>query len=221
MTRDGRFARARFSNEGDHFHETVVTYPCASSQLFPIPISTPGFDNAPYFTAGNWVSKEPDTGIYNVGNYRGMVKSMLKVGCYNVLPQHLRMHREKYKEKGIPVMPAAVVIGPTPNIGLASVVKLPYDVSEYDIAGGIAGQPVELVKCQTVDLERSSVLACSRHWNRTSRILPVCRPCLPARKHNRCNQLIQGFYCVVVPPAPTFRLMVQVGRMRAIDSAEH
>ncbi|MBI2319547.1 MAG: UbiD family decarboxylase, partial [Betaproteobacteria bacterium] len=30
---------------------------------FPIPISTPGFDNAPYFSAGNWISKDPDTGI--------------------------------------------------------------------------------------------------------------------------------------------------------------
>jgi 4-hydroxy-3-polyprenylbenzoate decarboxylase len=119
---------------------------------FPIPISTPGFDNAPYFSAGNWVSRDPDTGIYNVGNYRGMVKGELKVGCSCLLPQHLRMHREKYKEKGIPTMPAAVVIGPTPNIGLVAITRFPYDVSEYDIAGGIAGEPVELVKCQTVDL---------------------------------------------------------------------
>ncbi len=120
---------------------------------FPIPISTPGFDNAPYFTAANWVSKDPDTGIYNIGNYRGMVKDKLKAGCSNLLPQHLRMHREKYKEKGLPVMPAAVVMGPTPNIALVAVTKFPYGVSEYDVAGGIAGEPQELVKCQTIDLE--------------------------------------------------------------------
>jgi len=120
---------------------------------FPIPISTPGFDNAPYFSAGNWVSKDPETGVYNVGNYRAMVKSKARVGCDNLLPQHMRMHREKYKEKGFPVMPVAIVIGPTPNIGLVAVTKIPYGVSEYDVAGGIAGEPVELVKCQTVDLE--------------------------------------------------------------------
>lgn len=119
---------------------------------FPIPISTPGFDNAPYFSAGNWVSKDPETGIYNVGNYRGMVKSKNRVGCDNFLPQHLRMHREKYKEKGIPTTPVAVVISPTPNIGLLAVTKIPYGVSEYDVAGGIAGEPVELVKCKTIDL---------------------------------------------------------------------
>ncbi len=118
---------------------------------FPIPISTPGFDNAPYLTAGNWVSKDPDTGTYNFGNYRGMVKHPLRLGCSSHLPQHLRQHREKYKERGIP-MPVAVVIGPTPNIGLVSTTKVPYDVNEYEVAGGIAGEPVELVKCKTVDI---------------------------------------------------------------------
>ncbi|MFQ5987771.1 MAG: UbiD family decarboxylase [Dehalococcoidia bacterium] len=120
---------------------------------FPIPIATPGFDNAPYFTAGNWVSKDPDTGIYNVGNYRGMVKSNLRVGIGCLVPQHLRMNWEKYKEKGFPAMPAAAVIGPTPNIGLVAVTKIPYEVSEYDVAGGIAGEPVGLVRCKTIDLE--------------------------------------------------------------------
>src|SRR5689334_17449264 len=41
----------------------------------PIPISTPGFDNAPYTSASHWVSKDPETGLHNLGNYRGMVKA--------------------------------------------------------------------------------------------------------------------------------------------------
>ena len=41
---------------------------------FPVPISTPGFDNGPYFTACHWITKDPDTGIRNVGNYRGQIK---------------------------------------------------------------------------------------------------------------------------------------------------
>ncbi len=120
---------------------------------FPIPISTPGFDNAPYFSAGNWVSRDPDAGTYNVGNYRGMVKHPLRVGCDSLYPQHLRTHREKWKQKGARTMPVAIFVGPTPNIGLVAVTKFPARVSEYDIAGGIAGAPVELVRCQTVDLE--------------------------------------------------------------------
>ncbi|MDA2935130.1 UbiD family decarboxylase, partial [Acidobacteria bacterium AH-259-D05] len=39
---------------------------------FPIPISTPGFDNGPYITAGHWITKDPETGQRNVGNYRGL-----------------------------------------------------------------------------------------------------------------------------------------------------
>ena len=98
------------------------------------------------------MSKDPDTGIHNVGNYRGMVKGPLKLGIDCRVHQHLRTHREKCKEKGLASIPAAVVIGPTPNVGLVSVTKVPYEVSEYDVAGGIAGEPLELVKCKTVDL---------------------------------------------------------------------
>ncbi|MFC2018829.1 UbiD family decarboxylase [Chloroflexota bacterium] len=119
---------------------------------FAVPISTPGFDNAPYFSAGNFVTKDPDTGIRNVGNYRAMVKSPTGIGVRARMPQHARLHWQKYKQRGIP-MPAACVIGPTPNIGLVAVIKIPYGVDEYDVAGGISGEPVELVKCQTVDLE--------------------------------------------------------------------
>ena len=120
---------------------------------FPIPISTPGFDNAPYLTAGNWVSKDPDTGIKNVGNYRGMVKGRLHLGCMASPPLHLRLNFQKCRDKGMQTMPVAVVVGPIPNIGLVATTKIPYDADEYDVAGGIAGEPVELVRCLTVDIE--------------------------------------------------------------------
>ncbi|MBI2955028.1 MAG: UbiD family decarboxylase [Chloroflexi bacterium] len=117
-----------------------------------IPISNPGFDNAPYFSAGNYITRDPDTGSRNVGNYRTMVKGPARTGICCQMPQHLRLTWQKYKKLGIP-MPVAVAIGPTPNIGLVAVTKVPYGVDELGIAGGIAGEPVELVKCKTVDLE--------------------------------------------------------------------
>jgi len=119
---------------------------------FPVPISTPGFDNAPYLTAGNWVTKDLETGIRNVGNYRGMVKSQTRLGCFATGFQHLPLHYDQYKEKGIP-LPAAVIIGPTPNVGITAVTKVPYDADEFAVAGAIANKPLELVKCKTVDLE--------------------------------------------------------------------
>ncbi|MBI4334506.1 MAG: UbiD family decarboxylase [Chloroflexi bacterium] len=119
---------------------------------FPVPISTPGFDNAPYLTAANWVSKDPDTGVRNTGNYRAMVKSPTRLGICATPSNHFREHWERRRAKGMP-LEAAVVIGPSPNVGYVATAKLPYGVDEYDVAGGMAGAPVELVKCLTVNIE--------------------------------------------------------------------
>jgi 4-hydroxy-3-polyprenylbenzoate decarboxylase len=118
----------------------------------PIPISTPGFDNAPYLTAANWVTKDPETGVRNIGNYRGMIKGQLATGIGVMANQHLRIQWEKCLKKGIPLQVAAI-LGATPNIGFTAVTKLPYGTDEYAVAGGITGEPVEMVKCKTIDLE--------------------------------------------------------------------
>lgn len=137
------------AQEEVHMGESLLEH--GGLEEFPIPLSTPGFDNAPYFSAGNWVSKDLDTGIINVGNYRGMVKDKLRVGCDCRAPQHMRGDWEKYRERGVP-MPVAVVIGPIPSLGLVSVTKFPLGTDEYEVAGGIGGEPIELIKCKTVDL---------------------------------------------------------------------
>lgn len=118
---------------------------------FPIPISTPGFDSAPYSTYSHWVTKDPDTGVYNIGNYRGQVKAPDRMGLTLSPIQHMTMHWEKCRERGIP-LEAALVIGATPNITFAANSKVPFEADEYDVAGGITGEPVELVKCKTIDL---------------------------------------------------------------------
>ena len=119
----------------------------------PVPISTPGFDNAPYTTSSHWVSKDPETGVHNVGNYRGMIKSETKIGCFCASKkQGLRQHVDKWRATGAKTMPTAVVIGVPPSVSYTAVSHIPHEISEYDIAGGIAGEPLELVKCKTVDL---------------------------------------------------------------------
>lgn len=119
---------------------------------FPIPISTPGFDNAPYTTCSNWITKDPDTGIQNIGNYRGHVKAPNRIGVFpSALGQDIYLHWLKAKEKGIP-LEAALVIGPPPVVSYAAVEKVPSGVDEMGIAGGLVGEPIEVVKCKTVDL---------------------------------------------------------------------
>ncbi len=119
--------------------------------MLPVPISTPGFDNAPYLTSANWVTKDPETGIYNIGNYRAQIKAANRTGGL-FLGQHMGQHWIKCKDKGRP-LEAAVVIGVIPSVAYAATAKLPYDFDEYRLAGGLAGEPLELVKCVTVDLE--------------------------------------------------------------------
>jgi UbiD family decarboxylase len=120
---------------------------------FPHPISTPGFDNAPFITSGYWVSKDPLDGTYNVGVYRGMIKGSCRVGLQMDTPsQHIAIQLAKAKQVGRPLQ-AAIVIGTVPALGFASAQKLPYGLSEYAIAGGLMGRPVDVVRCETVDLE--------------------------------------------------------------------
>jgi 4-hydroxy-3-polyprenylbenzoate decarboxylase len=119
----------------------------------PVPISTPGWDNAPYLSAGHYFTKDPDSGIQNVGNYRGQLKAPRRLGMNPSveLRAGIFAHWEKYKARGEP-MPCAVVVGCPPVISYASVQKLASDVDELSVAGGIAGGPINVVRAKTVDL---------------------------------------------------------------------
>lgn len=118
----------------------------------PIPISTPGFDPAPFITAGHWVTKDPHTGIRNVGHYRAQIKAPNRTGIQLIPTQHVGIHFFESQKLGKP-LEAAIVIGAQPAVAMTAVAKLPYGVDEFEVAGSLAGEPVELVKCETVDLE--------------------------------------------------------------------
>ena len=80
------------------------------------------------------------------------MKAADRIGVFpSALGQDIYLHWQKCKAKGIP-LEAALVIGPPPVVSYAAVEKVPYGVDEMAIAGGLAGQPIEVVKCKTVDL---------------------------------------------------------------------
>jgi UbiD family decarboxylase len=119
----------------------------------PVPISTPGFDNAPYLSAGHYITKDPDTGRQNVGNYRGQLKAPRRLGMNPSveLRAGIYAHWLKYKARGEP-MPCAVVVGCPPLISYASVQKMPETLDEIAVAGALAGAPINVVRGKTVDL---------------------------------------------------------------------
>jgi len=119
----------------------------------PVPISTPGFDNAPYLSAGHYITKDPDTGIQNVGNYRGQLKAPRRLGMNPSveLRAGIYAHWLKYKKRGEP-LPCAVVVGAPPVVSYASVQKMPENLDELAVAGALAGSAIDVVRCKTVDL---------------------------------------------------------------------
>jgi 4-hydroxy-3-polyprenylbenzoate decarboxylase len=118
---------------------------------FPIPISTPGWDNAPYTTCSHWLTRDMETRVQNIGNYRGMVKARDKIGLYPMTGQHIHLHIEKVKKAGKP-LEAALIIGAPPAVSYTAVSKIPAGVDEITVAGGLVGEPIRLVHCKTVDL---------------------------------------------------------------------
>ncbi len=99
---------------------------------------------------GAVITKDPETGIRNVSLIRQQMISKNKV-TFN--PAHQSgIHLRKYMSMNKP-MPFAAAIGVQPEVVAASVVNAPYGMDEYGIAGTLAGEPVKLVKCETVDLE--------------------------------------------------------------------
>jgi 4-hydroxy-3-polyprenylbenzoate decarboxylase len=140
-------------------HEIVITgaaldRPGNGLDGLPLPISTPGFDIAPYTTLSQYITKDPDTGVQNMGNYRGQVKSRRRLGMNPSLELRpgIYSHWEKLRARGVKRLPTAVVLGAPPCITFASVQKIPETLDELHVAGALVGSPINAVKAKTVDL---------------------------------------------------------------------
>jgi 4-hydroxy-3-polyprenylbenzoate decarboxylase len=118
---------------------------------FPIPISTPGFDASPYTTASNWITKDPETGWTNTGNYRGQIKAPDRMSTLLADLNHGEQHWLLARKQGKP-LEAALVIGGLPALTYAAGTRIPYGMEEYAVAGSLIGEPLEVVRCKTVDL---------------------------------------------------------------------
>jgi len=121
----------------------------------PVPVSTPGFDSAPYLTATLCITRDPDSGIQNMGTYRAALKAADRLVVRMVAREATGAggfrHWLKYRERGEP-MPMAIVIGAAPIVVFTGPQKFAIDLDELAVAGGAAGEPIRIVKAKTVDL---------------------------------------------------------------------
>ncbi len=121
----------------------------------PIPVSTPGFDSAPTLTATNVITVDPASGVQNMGTYRCALKAPDRL----VVRMATRvggaggyLHYQAWKAAGHKTMPCAIVLGCPPFVAFMGPQKLPVGVDEFDVAGGLAGVPIEVVLARTVNL---------------------------------------------------------------------
>ena len=124
----------------------------ANIEMLPAPVWTVGQDPGPYHTSPFVISRDPQTRTPNVGTYRLQVKGPRKGGLMINPQRGMRLHIQKNEAQGAGTQ-AAIVFGTDPVIGLTSVSPFPMGVDELAAAGGIRGEPVEVVRCRTVDLE--------------------------------------------------------------------
>lgn len=97
------------------------------------------------------VTKDPETGIQNVGMYRMMAHDRNHIGPLLLSLQDWEIHYRKWTGRG-EKMPVAICFGPPQITLLAGFAKLDHPPDEYAYAGGLRGEAVKLVQCDTVDL---------------------------------------------------------------------
>src|SRR5438067_635606 len=98
-----------------HTYKSVLTTHAAVQEVvrtagkcdlleIPAPVWTPGRDAGPYLSAANVITKDPDTGIQNVGNYRIQIHESKRAGLFfGTEAQHGAIHYAKYCKRSQPM----------------------------------------------------------------------------------------------------------------------
>jgi len=108
-------------------------------------------DVGKYITIGNLVSKDPDSGIPNVGVYRHMLKGRNQIGAWFAYYNHAGYHARSYAELGKP-MDVAIFVGHHPAVVMGSLTAGDIDENEFELMGGFLGEPIRVTPAETVDL---------------------------------------------------------------------
>lgn len=118
---------------------------------FPVPKFWP-LDGGRYIgTADAVITRNSDTGQMNLGTYRQMVLSKNEVGFFVSPGKDALIHREGWWKEGKPCEVAAVY-GLDPLLYGVGSISYPKNVSEYEFAGGLQGEPIEVVKGEVTEL---------------------------------------------------------------------
>jgi len=90
------------------------------------------------------VMKDPETGWINYGAYRIQCHDRNVASVMTSKGKHGNLIMRRYHERGEPC-PIAVVAGMHPALFMVAGIEIPYGKNEYDAAGGLIGEPVEII----------------------------------------------------------------------------
>ena len=156
----------KFADMAKFFPRTVSSGPCKdvirkdnfSLREFPILHCWPQ-DAGPFITLPMVFTRNPETGKRNCGMYRMQVYDDRTTGMHWQTQKHGAEHYrrqpacQRKAESNAARMSVAVAIGSDPATMYAAILPLPPDLDEMLIAGFLRREPVEMVKCETCDLE--------------------------------------------------------------------
>ena len=109
-------------------------------------------DGGRFITLPCVVTKDPDTGERNVGMYRIQIYDDRTTGMHWQLQKVGARHGRRYYETGTR-MPVAIFLGGDPIFPFAATAPLPDGLDEFLLAGYLRKKSIELVKCETNELE--------------------------------------------------------------------
>ena len=102
-------------------------------------------DGGRYIGTGDLViQKDPETGIVNVGTYRVQIHGKDLITVWPVAGKDGYLIREKYFARGEPC-PVIVSVGHAPDLFLVASSSVPFGRAELELAGGLRGEPVEII----------------------------------------------------------------------------
>ncbi len=136
--------------------DAICCEPGGGLARLPVPISTPGFDSAPYLTATLCITRDPETGVRNMGTYRGALKAHGPARRAHVVAARRRRRLSALAE--ISRSGASRCRAPSSSAARRWCCSpgrrsLPIDQDEMAVAGGLAGAPIRMVKAASVDLD--------------------------------------------------------------------
>jgi 2,5-furandicarboxylate decarboxylase 1 len=107
-------------------------------------------DAGPFITASVAIASDPETGKRNISFNRMQFRDARETGIRSMPPQHLGMMYAKAEKRGRP-LEVAVALGLHPIELCAAATSPAHGVDELAIAGALRGEPVQLVRCETID----------------------------------------------------------------------